>query len=499
MWSLLAHAAEAVLVIDDAGQIRFANRACLRLFGWDPTLVGQPIEVLVPEPLRAAHVGHRQAFFSRPAARPMGQRMELQGARRDGSRVPVRIGLSYARSGEETLVMAVISDTSELVGARESLIQRTRELEHTNRELASSEERARQLASELRAVLDTIPDAILRLDEAGRILECDAGSGLGLAGLEPRLTRGRDLADLLPAALRPDLQRALAAAARGERSVLECTLEEGEPHLELRLGPLHGLAGASCLAMVQDVTERRRRDAMLLQASKLAAIGELAGNVAHEVNNPIGIVSAKARLLLTDPALQLPAKVAGELQKIVEQCDRISHLTRALLDFARPSPRRREPLDPLGPLRRALTLVAGRAQRGLIQVEERYAEGGPPVLGDPNELEQVFLNLLINAADAMPQGGTIVVSSRHAGVRLPGGQPGVALVIEDTGHGITPEVLPRIFEPFFTTKGAVSGTGLGLAICLGIVRGHGGTIHADSRPGRGATFTVTLPAVPPRR
>ena len=402
------------------------------------------------------------------------------------------VDMEAMRAGAADFLLKGRIDGQQLERALRYALERHR----AARALRHSEERARQLAAELQAILRTLPDVIVRMDEEGRVLDCHAGQGTCLLGPDPGAVRGRLLSELLPEPARPELTQGLQAMAQGRQAQLECSLPtpHGERHLELRLTPLRDVPGASCLAIVQDVTERRRRDAMLVQATKLAAIGELAGNVAHEVNNPMGIISAKARLLLSDPRHGLAPRVEQELTKIVEQCDRITHLTRSLLDFARPTQQHREPVDVHQPLHKALTMVSGRAQRGHIAVTEQFAPDAPPVRANSNELQQVFLNLLINAADAMPQGGSIVATVRHRGVTAPGGEPGVEVSIADTGMGIADDVLPRIFEPFFTTKEAVKGTGLGLSICLGIVRSHGGSLEVETTPREGTRFTITLPA-----
>ncbi|RMG12750.1 MAG: PAS domain-containing sensor histidine kinase [Planctomycetota bacterium] len=238
------------------------------------------------------------------------------------------------------------------------------------------------------------------------------------------------------------------------------------------------------VAIRADITEQKETHRQLVQAAKFAALGELAGNVAHEVNNPIGIISGKARLLLSGK-YELPAKVRSELEKIVAQSDRVGRLTRGLLDYCRPSVSPKALCDFHEPLRKALSFVASKAQRYGIEVCEELAANPSAVNASAAELEQVFLNLFLNAIDAMEEGGG------RLGVHTEVDGDDIVASVRDSGPGVDPELMDRIFEPFFTTK-AGKGTGLGLAICHGLVRGHGGRIDVGNERD-GAVFRVRLP------
>jgi len=238
-----------------------------------------------------------------------------------------------------------------------------------------------------------------------------------------------------------------------------------------------------------DITEQKRMNEKLLQSAKFAALGELAAHIAHEVNNPIGVISGKARLLLSGQGAGLPEKVGSDLEKIVGLCDRLAEMTRRLLDFCRPASGARVRLDVTVPLHRAIELVRHRAERGGIRLKVDIDPEHRYVRASGNELEQVFLNLLLNAADAMPGGGDLSVTIH--GCRY-GGVPAIAITVRDTGTGIDPEIRHRIFDPFFTTKSDRQGTGLGLSISYNIVQRHGGDIEVDSEPGRGTQFRVFL-------
>ena len=237
--------------------------------------------------------------------------------------------------------------------------------------------------------------------------------------------------------------------------------------------------------------EQRRVEVRAHRSEKLAAIGELAGRVAHEVNNPVAIISAKARLLLSDHRVDLSAHAATELGKIVELADRIASIAQGLLAYVRPS------TSSVGPqalrllVRKVLAIVEPSAHAAGVAIDERIPEGLAPVRVDAGEMEQVFLNLFLNALDAMPAGGVLSVTAYEDAAGA--GEASACVIVADTGCGIAPEIRAQIFEPFHTTKPEGKGTGLGLSICMGLVTSNGGTIEVDSRVGKGTRMLLRLP------
>ncbi|MBI2061955.1 MAG: hypothetical protein HYT87_19620 [Nitrospirae bacterium] len=228
-----------------------------------------------------------------------------------------------------------------------------------------------------------------------------------------------------------------------------------------------------------------RDQANVLQASKLATIGELAGRLAHEVNNPIGIISTNAKLLLENKSL--PKDAVPLIEKIDRHSERIAALTRGLLSFSRPSPGQRTSVDLNRIVRDSLRLVEPEAAGAGIRIEKKLADPLPPIHANGNDLQHVILNLASNAVAAMPRGGTLRLETGHDG------NGWVSLALADTGTGIPARIVDHIFDPFFTTKPEDKGTGLGLSIVQGIVRSHGGIIDVWTREGKGTTFTVRLP------
>lgn len=224
----------------------------------------------------------------------------------------------------------------------------------------------------------------------------------------------------------------------------------------------------------------------LLQAAKLASVGELASGMAHEINNPVGIILARTDYVLaTQDGLSTEAK--EDLRVVRSQAERVASTVRSLLTFARPSPLSVQRVDLAGLVEESVKLEAPRCRTAAVEIECTTSGRIPTIQGDPDRLQQVLINLMNNAIESMPEGGRLAI-------RLANGRGEVVVDISDTGKGITDEDLARIFDPFFTTKPAGKGTGLGLAVSYGIIRDHGGEILVSSLPGRGSTFSIVLPA-----
>ena len=241
------------------------------------------------------------------------------------------------------------------------------------------------------------------------------------------------------------------------------------------------------IVMAKDISERKKLENQILQSGKLSAVGQLAGGVAHEINNPLGVIMGFAQGVLRriqpgDP-LEMP------LKSIEREAIRCKNLVQDLLTFSRTSKVEREPMELNAALNGALSLVQAQARIGNIEVRKELAPQLPRMLGNPNQVQQVIVNLANNALDAMGKDGTLTFRTC---VQQEAGRSWVCLTVSDTGSGIPPEVLPRIYEPFFTTKPIGQGTGLGLGLVHEIVLKHSGTIDVKSRPGA-TEFCVKFP------
>ena len=236
----------------------------------------------------------------------------------------------------------------------------------------------------------------------------------------------------------------------------------------------------------RDVTEEKAIQRILLQTEKMAAVGQLAGGIAHEINNPLGAILAFAQLALRD--VEAETETWDFLKEIEEGALRCRDIVQNLLTFSRPS--RGDDIGEMdinGVIDRACVLLGHEFTDPRWHLELRCRPGLPPVRGNRNRMQQVVVNLLTNAKAAMPSGGSLTVETAMDD------EGRVVLSVRDTGTGIPDAVLPHIFEPFFTTKDEGEGTGLGLALSYGIVKEHGGSIEVDTEPGAGTTFRVVLP------
>ncbi len=258
------------------------------------------------------------------------------------------------------------------------------------------------------------------------------------------------------------------------------------------------------VAYVRDLTEQLRLEASLRQAQRMEAVGQLAGGIAHDFNNLLTAIRGYGELA-RDPAASEGERRA-DLDEIIATADRAAELTRGLLAFGRRAVLRPEVLDPAAVIGGIFPLLR-RLIGEHIKIEVRATSGAGYIRVDRSELEQVIVNLSVNARDAMPAGGTLLIATRAVeldaagAARIPEAKPGsyVELSVSDTGSGMSEATQARIFEPFFTTKPTGEGTGLGLATVHGIVHQSGGAITVESEPGRGSTFRILLPAVEEQR
>jgi two-component system NtrC family sensor kinase len=223
----------------------------------------------------------------------------------------------------------------------------------------------------------------------------------------------------------------------------------------------------------------------LAKTEKLTALGGMAAGVAHEINNPLGGILLYSNLVLEDIPEDSPAR--ENMEKIIYQTNRCKEIVQNLLDFARTPTGDMLPLKINNVIKTSLNLVKDQSMFHGIEIDTRLAENLPEVIGDKSRLEEVFVNLFINAADAMNGKGKLTITT------MPGTNNALKILVSDTGTGIDEEHLPHIFEPFFTTKDPGRGTGLGLSIAYGIIRKHNGAIDAESEPGKGTTFIIFLP------
>ncbi|MBE7545076.1 MAG: ATP-binding protein [Bryobacteraceae bacterium] len=365
--------------------------------------------------------------------------------------------------------------------------------------LAAKAEQVERLKEFSENIVESINVGILAADLEDRVESWNSRIER-LTGVPRHAAVGRKLSDLFPAemALHFDRLRADNKVHQLYKIPLRHGVANGngdgdvgrETLVNLAIAPLVTKDGQRIgrLVIIDDVTERDELERRLVQADKLSSIGLLAAGVAHEVNTPLAVISTYAQMLAKQ--VHGDEQKSKLLDKIAKQTFRASEIVNSLLNFSRTSSTDFTDLELNRVLRETLSLLEHQFEKAGVRVEADLAEPLPAIRGNAGKLQQVFLNLFLNARDAMSDvsGGTLRVTTVVNG-------PSVQVEIRDTGPGIARDHLDRIFDPFFTTKTARKGTGLGLSVTYGIVEEHGGSIEADSRPGEGAVFRLEFPAV----
>ena len=344
-------------------------------------------------------------------------------------------------------------------------------------------------------MFDVLPVALLLTDGGGKVLDANPAVCRLLGTTEEELL-GRPLESLLCETDRPALTAALAQLSPAEPLSLELNVRHGDGRavqVEMSLLGFDEAHGRYLEVMFEDVVALQRTQIETIRAARDAAVGTLSAGVAHEFNNILGSILACAEDALEQSA---DPTVRRNMRLVIEKVDQASTITERLLSFAQQEKLNRRPTDLSVLLEQSVEVLSGELGRGGIEIERRYQPAGE-VAVDPAKMGRVFVNLLTNAREAMPEGGNLRLS-----VEPRGGQ--VVVQIGDTGVGIVPEMAARIFEPFVTTKGLLGGgnapaLGLGLSVCKGIVRAHGGTIGLESTPGKGTMVTIMLAANPPAK
>ena len=365
--------------------------------------------------------------------------------------------------------------------------------EHERIRVASLTAEAVDRERYVRNVVESLREGLVALDRDGRIVAWNQTmeQWCGVTGAE---LMGRALFEVNPNFKREAVAEPLQRLLRGESEEfkLDAVAHEtlrGE-HVAWNIhGALirQGRLPTGAVLLIEDITERVGLERVARQSEKLAALGTLAAGLAHELNNPIGIITSRAELMLLEAESKaLPGDVGEDLRVIHRHAQRVARIAQGLLSFSRHSSGEQGRVDLNRVVDETLLLVEKMIFKDGVMLRRALAPGLPPIWGDANALQQVVMNLVTNARDAVKDGGEIFVET-GATIERPGG---VRLVVRDTGPGIPPEILPKIFDPFFTTK--AEGTGLGLSISYGIVRDHQGTVDVQSRLGEGTTFVLTF-------
>lgn len=345
------------------------------------------------------------------------------------------------------------------------------------------------------SIVESINVGLLAVDETGRVTRCNT-TFEQMLGVERETTQGKYVEEIFESDFARNLSQILGKSRWHLQELrhgykVQTNDAHGKPIiLNIAVAPLRsaGQEQSGAIIVLENVTSRVKLEETLQQSEKLSSIGLLAAGVAHEVNTPLTGVSSYTQMLLgmipeTDPKHAL-------LLKVQKQTERATNIAGNLLNFSRVGNRTDYgKVDVNKILNDTLQLLEPQLRKSQVTVVKNYKETLSPIYANAGKLQQVFTNLILNARDAMPGGGTISLLTEN------GTENSVVIEVADTGTGIEPENLGKIYDPFFTTKGVGSGTGLGLAVTYGIVQEHSGTIEAVSRPGEGTIFRLEFPVV----
>jgi two-component system, NtrC family, sensor kinase len=339
-------------------------------------------------------------------------------------------------------------------------------------------------------IVESINVGVLAVDLADRIESWNSQMEVMYA-LPRRHALTRFLSDVFPAEFIKEFARVRQSPGIHNLYKFRLPVPTGETRiLNVAIAPLltKNFNVAGRLIIMDDITERVELENQLSQADKLSSIGLLAAGVAHEVNTPLAVISSYAQML--SKQVQGDERKSAVLEKITRQTFRASEIVNNLLNFSRTSGAEFAEVDVNRVITETLSLLEHQFKTSRIRVDDELAAQLPPIQGNAGRLQQVFLNLFLNAKDAMPEGGTLKISTSNG--------DGVRVVVSDTGSGIAQEHIHRIYDPFFTTKSAGQnghkrGTGLGLSVTYGIIQEHAGKIHVESSPAQGTTFYLDFP------
>ena len=515
--SILEAVPDALVAVNQQGVIIQVNSQTEALFSYTrDELIGQKIEMLVPEPQRPEHDRHREQFHATPKIRRMGSGLDLYGCRRDSSEFPVEISLSPIVTADGTIVLSMIRDISDRKRIEEDLRRANEELDRRkSRELRDSQNR-------LALIVDSSQDAIIGKNLDGIITHWNKGAQQ-MYGYTAQEMIGRPITVLCPQDRLDEIPGILGKIRQGNQveyfESVRVTKDGRRVNVSISVSPIHDSEGrvVGASATARNITAQKKIEAQLRQAQKMEAVGRLAGGVAHDFNNLLGIVTACSELLRN----RVDDKSLEYIDNIREAAKRGAALTRQLLAFSRRQPVQAQVLD----LNQRLTEVSKLLNPLMgddVEITLLPRSATAIVEADAGQLDQIVINLAANARDAMPHGGRLIIETgvfdldetfvREHPAMTAGRY--VMMAISDNGVGMDDATRSRIFEPFFTTKEMGKGTGLGLATVYGIVKQSGGDIWVYSEPDRGTTFKIYLPsaehklataaekqaeAVPPRR
>ena len=477
--AILESAVNAILAIDSAGRIHSVNPAAERMFGYRADeLLGQNVNMLMPEPYRSKHDGYLARYLTTGEKRIIGIGRGVEGQRKDGTVFPIHLTVGEFVVEGEPYFSGIVTDLS------------------THASLQAEIDRQSLL---FQTVFDHVPEALVIADPNGEIILLNPAA-MRMFGFESDEAVGLNLAAIFD---RPhDMERLEAGLAEYDSSQISITLRRkdgttfpGEGHAAV----ISGSDGSrmAVVSLLRDVTEDLKRKEELLRSKKLEAVGQLTGGIAHDFNNLLTIISGNLELLEDSISSMQDLDL---LTRASKAADAGARLTNRLLTFAR-----RRNLVPdvvhLNDQVRGMAELLRRTIGDTIELRTHLAPDLWLTQADVGEVEAAVLNLAINARDAMPSGGELSICTKNTTLEedetsFDGAPPAgryVCISVSDNGTGMSKEILSRVFEPFFTTKPPGRGTGLGLSTIYGFAKQSNGHITIYSEPGVGTTVNLYLP------
>jgi PAS domain S-box-containing protein len=372
--------------------------------------------------------------------------------------------------------------------------------------LKDIEEKQQQSNAFLRNLLNSAVDAIIASDPTGRILIFNEAAEEILGYSRQEALNEISIRDVYPGEGAREVMRMLLSGAYGGVGKLK-SYHINSKHksgeiipISLNASIVYDAEGnkAATIGFFHDRRDEIRMQkelentqVQLLQSEKMASLGKMAAGVAHQLNNPLSGIILYAKLVMEE--YELPAEAVEDLKRVLEDAERAKETVKELLEFARQTNQEMKPQDINEIVSRTMFLLENQSIFYNIEIQKDLAENLPGINGDAQQLNHVFMNIILNAADAMAGEGTLSIKTGYSDEKQ-----AVLIEIADTGEGIPEDVLPHIFEPFYTTKEQGKGTGLGLSMVYGILESHGGTIRAESTIGEGTSFYIELPAAKTR-
>jgi two-component system sensor kinase FixL len=486
--ALIATAVDGIVVIDATGTIQVYNQACERLFGYaSDEVVGRNVKLLMPPPFHQEHDGYLANYRNTGERKIIGIGREVVGQRKDNSTFPMYLSVGEGEIGGQKIFVGIIHDL-------------------TAQKMADDAVKERE--ARLRSILDTVPDAIIIIDEQGSI-ESFSAAASRLFGYDPAEVTGRNVKMLMPAPYRDQHDGYLTHYRdTGEKRIIgKGRIVVGQRRdgstfpMELAVGEVSGGARRLFTGFVRDITERRGTEqrlqelqSELLHVSRLSAMGQMSAAIAHELNQPLtailNYITAAQYLIAASGHTGDKLQNAGEaMEKAAEQTARAGAIIQRLRQFVEKRHSERTPENLNKIVEESIALAFVGAAHANVKMKLDLDPRLPAIEVDRIQIQQVLINLFKNGIEAMAS-----VEKRELMVATGPDEAGsLQITIRDTGPGLSSEVMAKLFQPFVTTK--ETGMGIGLTICQSIVEAHGGHIFVleDGLPGAGFRIRLPLP------